>query len=182
MAENNNNEKRINSDNKNGNEYIIFQLLTGHKLLNIKKTKILSKDNYDSLIKIINEANLKELISFLNYFNKIGIPILKILINGFIEFDNDKYQESIILEIIEKCINLYFNKDIFYFVYKKLSKYFRRHDKLKDIKSIQKFGKLFTIWKLLYNLENLTPIFRHNDIPSITFFFFLSQKNNNLKI
>ena len=182
MAENNNNEKRINSDNKNVNEYIIFQLLTGHKLLNIKKTKIKSKDNYDSLIKIINEANLKEPISFLNYFNKIGIPILKILINGFIEFDNDKSQESIILEIIEKCINLYFNKDIFFFVYKKLSKYFRRHDKLKDIKSIQKFGKLFTIWKLLYNLENLTPIFRHNDIPSITFFSNLSQKNNNLKI
>ena len=71
---------------------------------------------------------------------------------------------------------------VFYFIYKKLSKYFRRHDILKDIKSIQKFGKLFAIWKLLYNLENPSSIFSHNDIPSITFFSNLSQKIKILKL
>ena len=166
----NNNEMEINFDDKKGNEYIILRIITEHKLFNIKRTKFISKDNYDSLIKIINKTKKKEFNVFLNYFNKIGIPILKILINGFIEFDNDKNQERIILGIIEKCINLYFNKDIFYYIYKKLAKYFRRHDKLKDIKSILKFEKLFIIWKLLYNLENLSPIYQQNDIPSITFF------------
>jgi len=178
----NNNEMEINFNDKNGKEYIILRIITEHKLFNIKRTKFISKDNYDSLIKIINETKKKEFNVFLNYFNKIGIPILKILINGFIEFDNDKSQERIILGIIEKCINLYFNKDIFYYLYKKLAKYFRRHDKLKDIKSILKFEKLFIIWKLLYNLENLSPIYQQNDIPSITFFPNLSQKNKNLKI
>ena len=110
----NNNEMEINFDDKKGNEYIILRIITEHKLFNIKRTKFISKDNYDSLIKIINKTKKKEFNVFLNYFNKIGIPILKILINDFIEFDNDKSQERIILGIIEKCINLYFNKDIFY--------------------------------------------------------------------
>jgi len=174
-------EKR-NSDEKNEDEYKLFQLIAEPSLLNEKKTKIISKDNYDSLIKIINETKLEGLINFLNYLNKIGIPILKILVNGFIEFDLDKNQETIVFGIIEKCINLYFNKNIFYFIYKKLSKYFRRHDKLKDIKSIQKFERVFTIWKMLYNLESLSPICQENDIPSITFFSNLNQKNKNLKL
>ena len=151
IAENNIIEKR-NSDEKNEDEYKLFQMITDQSLFNAKRTKIISKDNYDSLIKIINGTKLKEFIYFLNYLNKVGIPILKVLVNGFIEFDNDKNQDEIILEIIAKCINLYFNKNIFYFVYKKLSKFFRRHDKLKDIKSIQRFEKLFTIWKILYTI------------------------------
>ena len=181
IAENNIIEKR-NSDEKNEDEYKLFQMITDQSLFNAKRTKIISKDNYNSLIKIINGTKLKEFIYFLNYLNKVGIPILKVLVNGFIEFDNDKNQDEIILEIIAKCINLYFNKNIFYFVYKKLSKFFRRHDKLKDIKSIQRFEKLFTIWKILYNLENLSPICPHNNTPSITFFSNLNQKNKNLKI
>ena len=181
IAENNIFEKR-NSDEKNEDEYKLFQMITDQSLFNAKRTKIISKDNFDSLIKIINGTKLKEFIYFLNYLNKVGIPILKVLVNGFIEFDNDKNQDEIILEIIAKCINLYFNKNIFYFVYKKLSKFFRRHDKLKDIKSIQRFEKLFTIWKILYNLENLSPICPHNNTPSITFFSNLNQKNKNLKI
>jgi hypothetical protein len=181
IDENNIHEKK-NSDEKNEDEYKLFQIITEQSLFNEKRTKIISKDNYDSLIKIIYETKPKEFIYFLNYLNKIGIPILKVLVNGFIEFDNDKNQDEIILEIIAKCINLYFNKNIFYFVYKKLSKFFRRHDKLKDIKSIQRFEKLFTIWKILYNLENLSPICQHNNTPSITFFSNLNQNNKNLKI
>jgi len=181
IAENHSNEKK-NSDEKNEDEYKLFLMITDQSLFNEKRTKIISKENYDSLIKIINETKTKEFIYFLNYLNKVGIPILKVLVNGFIEFDIDKDQEEIILQIIAKCINLYFNKNIFYFVYKKLSKYFRRHAKLKDIKSIKKFEKLFTIWKILYNLENLSPICQHNNTPSITFFSNLNQKNKNLKI
>ena len=95
IAENNIIEKR-NADEKNEDEYRFFRMITEKSLFNEKRTKIISKDNYDSLIKIINEENPIEFIYFLNYLNKVGIQILKVLINGFIEFDNGKNQEKII--------------------------------------------------------------------------------------
>ena len=165
------------------NENLIFQIITNSSLFNKKRTKIISKDNYDSLITILKETKGKEFIPFLNYLNKIDIPIFKILVNGFIEFTfDDKNQEIKILEIIAKCINVYFNKNLFYFIYKKLSKFFRRHEIFKDIKSIQKFEKVFAIWKLLYNLENLTTIEQSNETSYIIFFSNLKKKNQSIKI
>ena len=175
-------ERSVISMDMKENENFIFQIITNPSLFNKKRTKIISKDNYFSLIAILKEAIEKELCPFLNYLSKIDISIFKILVNGFIEFDFDDKNKEIILEIIAKCINICFNKNLFYFIYKKLSKFFRRHEKFKDINSIQKFEKVFAIWKLLYNLENLTPIDQNNETTSIIFFPNLKKKNQNIKI
>ena len=65
IAENHSNEKK-NSDEKNEDEYKLFLMITDQSLFNEKRTKIISKENYDSLIKIINETKTKEFIYFLN--------------------------------------------------------------------------------------------------------------------
>ena len=61
---------------------------------------------YKNLIKKIR--NEKVLINFLDYFNQINIQILKVLINGYIEFDinEDEIIEKTILKIISKINNL----------------------------------------------------------------------------
>jgi len=82
--------------------------------------------------------------------SKVDIAFLKILVNRFIEFDfDDKNQEIKIIEIITKYININFNKNLFFYIYRKLSKFFRINENFKDIKYIQKFEKVFEIWKLL---------------------------------
>ena len=189
-----NNDKPNEIINNNFDENILLL-----KLVNLdsnifkRKTKCKSIHYYESLIKLINKMNDNDLKQILNYLNKVNIPLLKILVNGFIEFDfDDENKKAIILKIILKCINICFNKNIFYFIYKKLSKHFRRHDKLKDIKSLQKFEKIFKIWKLLYNLENTSSAegSKQSNNSSIVFFqnkytvFKIKKeeinKNNNL--
>ena len=157
-------------DNFDENNFLIKLLDLDSKFFN-RRTKCSSINYYESIVKLFNKMNDEELKQFLNYLNKVNIPLLKILVNGFIDFDFNDEKKDIILKLISKFINICFNKNIFYFIYKKLSKHFRRHDKLKDIKSVQKFEKLFKIWKLLYNLDNISSckqsytssiIFYHN--------------------
>ena len=95
---------------------------------------------------------------------------------GYIKFDIDNEKE--ILEIISKGINICFNKNIFSFVYRKLSKIFRRHYLIKDIKSIKKFEKLFNVWKLLYNTSK--PIY-DIDLINTSYFIFFQNLNDNKK-
>ena len=72
---------------------------------------------------------------------------------------------------------------MFYFIYKKLSKLYRRHNDIKTIKSITQFEKLFKIWKLLYNIEELSlPNIKENNNKLITFYIGLNKKNNNIDI
>ena len=168
FKDNNEKQNEIINDNFDENNFL-------KKLLNLdsnifKRTKCTSINSYECIIKLINKMNDEDLKQFLNYLNKVDIPLLKLLVNGYIEFDfKDENKKVSILRIILKCINICFNKNIFYYVYKKLSKHFRRHDKLKDIKSIQKFEKLFQIWKLLYNFENISSIEQSNNL-SIVFY------------
>ena len=163
---NNNNLNLSKDNNEKSNEIIDNNFDENNLLIQLVKldsdvfngrTKCTSINYYESIIKLINKMNEDGLKQLLNYLNKVDIILLKILVNGFIEFDfNDENKNDLILKIILRCINLCFNKNIFYFIYKKLSKHFRRHDKFKDIKSIQEFQKLFRIWKLLYNFENIS--------------------------
>ena len=168
FKDNNEKQNEIINDNFDENNFL-------KKLLNLdsnifKRTKCTSINSYEYIIKLINKMNDEDLKQFLNYLNKVDIPLLKLLVNGYIEFDfKDENKKVSILRIILKCINICFNKNIFYFIYKKLSKHFRRHDKLKDIKSIIKFEKLFQIWKLLYNFENISSIEQSNNL-SIVFY------------
>ena len=164
-------------------ESILFKILTNQNIFNTKKTKIILKENYEYILKLINRTKEDELISFLNYLNKVNIPILKILINSFIEFDLEEDNIKKILNIISKVIVIFYNRNIFHFIYKKLSKYFRRHDKLSDIQTIKKFEKLFQVWKLLYNLDILSSPYQNVENTSITFFSDLNNNDNiNIKI
>ena len=150
-------ENKINN-NKNSNNYekeelnCLINIIENKNTLNKNKTKLLNKENYLYLIKIINKTSGQEFINFLSFFNKINIHIHKIIINGYIKYDVTGHENNI-LDIISKTIDIYYNKDIFYFIYKKLSKIYRRHDLIKDFNFIKKINKLFTLWKMLYNFS-----------------------------
>ena len=172
LKENNNiiNQKDEEKDEKN-----LLNILTNENLFNDRKTKIIFKKEYECLIEIFKNANQNEFINMFNYLNEINIPIIKILIVGFIEFEIEK--ENIILEIISKGINLCFNINIFIYIYKKLSKQFRRHYLINDSQSIKKFEKLFQIWKLLYSTSK--PIYDVDlNNSSLSFIFFPNLEEN----
>ena len=160
----------------------LLYILNDKNALNNKKTKILNKENFTSLIKLIFKGNNQELINFLSYFIKMNIPIEKIIINGYINFDIENY-EKIILEIIEKIVNIFFSKDLLYFIYKKFSKIYRRHDLIKDLfpSYINKLNKLISVWKFLYypqkdfNVQNLKN-------PNFIFLPNLKEENKSIEI
>ena len=162
----------------------LLNILTSNiKIFNDKKTKFQNKNDYEFIIRIFKNMDKNEFIHFFRYFNQINIPILKLLINGYIEFDFDQETNgNAILEIISKGIKINFNKNLFYFIYKKLSKNFRRHNLLKDIQAIKKFGKLFTIWKLLYNIENPIDNFDLNNLSSLIKFQNLKEEKKFIEL
>ena len=172
-------ENKINNEGIPNNEKI-EELKILASILNIKekKVKTLNKENYLFLIKILINANEQELINLLSFFNKTNLIIHKILINGYIEYDLTEYDNSL-LNIISKIIDIYFNKKLFYFIYKKLSYIFRRHDLIQDVKYISKINKIINVWKMLYNPSGqiMYPIFNKSN------FIFLPDfsTNNNIK-
>ena len=177
------NNNIIEENEINDNEKILLDILSNANKYNNKKSKIKSQKDYKILIKTFSNINQNGFINTFKYFNSINIPILKVIISGFIEFQiDDEINEQNILEIISKCINICFNKNLFYFVYKKLSKYFRRHKQIKDIDSIKKFKKLFKVWKLLYDISN--PKLSTDLINSSSFLLFsnLEESKNYINI
>ena len=152
----------------------VIQLLISYYTLDIKKTKIRKKDDFISLINIISKLENEEFILFTNYLDMKEISIYKLIINGFIDFDiQDKAQEKKIIQIISKIIYILYSKSIFYFIYKKLSKFFRLHTKkICDLIAIRKFEKIFNIWKILYDTKILFENYHY--ISAISFF-----PNNN---
>ena len=151
-------------------------------IFNKKKTKIILQKDYEFIIKIINKLKENEFELFFRYLHDIKIPMLKIIINGFIEFNfNDENKEKNIINIISRVTSLCLNKNMFYFIYKKLSKYYRKRYELDSIDSIKKFEKIFKVWKILYNPLNLKSFYENNN----SFIPFLSKpnkENNNITI
>ena len=157
---------------------LLFDIIFFQKIFNKKKTKIISQTDYEFIIKIINKLKDKEFELFFRYLYDIKISIFEIIVNGFIEFSfNDENNENNILNIISKVISLFFNKTFFYFIYKKLSKYFRKHYKIDNIDSIKKFRKIFNVWKLLYNPSKIKSFYEYNN----AFMTFFSKSNNDRK-
>jgi len=103
----------------------LFDIIFLQKVFNAKKTKINLQTDYEFIIHIINKLKENEFELFFIYLNEIKISIFKIIVNGFIEFTfNDENKEKNILDIISRMISLFYNKNFFYFIYKKLSKFF----------------------------------------------------------
>ena len=131
-------------------------ILKEKNYLNEKKTKINLSQNYEYFLKEIKDFSDEELDYMLESFKtKKIIPVLKVLINGFIDFDLNEEKQEIIIKVISRIINIKYKheKIVFIMIYKKLSKQFRRHSNIKEIKSIQKFDKLFKVWKILYDIQ-----------------------------
>jgi len=135
-------EYQIDEFTQETSENKFLNILTDRNKLNNKRTKLKEVEDYKYLYDIIKDLSGEEFINFFRYLSALNYPILEILINGYIEFIDDSVYKEIILGIISKAIYIYFDRSIFYFIYKKLSKYYRRNQLLKDIKSINKFEKL----------------------------------------
>ena len=176
-------KNEINSNNNDIEDLKnLFSILNDKNELNEKKTKILKKEKYISLIKLIIKGNKQQFFNFLNYFNGMNIPIEKIIINGFINFDLDNYEKNI-LEIIEEITDIFFSKNLIYFVYKKFSKIYRRHDliNLSFPSFIKKFSKLISIWKFLYNPQKEVNI-QNLENPNFIFLSDLKEDNKSIEI
>ena len=120
-----------------------------------KEKKIsISKENYELILNFINKANNDNLILFFDYLNDFNMPVLQVLIDGYIKIDFDKDKNKLILQHLERLFKIYFNKKIFKLVYKQLSKLFRKNYLLKELNTIKKFEKIMNVWKLLYNIDN----------------------------
>ena len=160
----------------------LFDIIFYQTIFNKKKTKIKSQNDYEFIIKIINKLKEKEFELFFRYLHDINISIFKIVVNGFIEFNfNDEKKEKNILNIISRVTSLCLNKNMFFFIYKKLSKYYRKRYKIDSIDSIKKFEKIFKVWKELYNPLNLKSFYEKNN-SFIAFFPKPNKKNKNIII
>ena len=161
-------------------EKIENKILNNEDFLNKKKSKIKSEENYEDFLKDIKEFSDERLNNMLDIFKNKGIiPVLKVLINGFIDFNFNEEVQKNIIKVISRIINIKYknNKMLFIMIYKKLSKIFRKHSNIKDISSINKFEKLFTVWKLLYNIQNITIKQQNNDENLNN----KNKKNNTIK-
>jgi len=160
----------------------LSDIIFNQKIFNEKKTKINLQKDYEFIIQIINKLKEKEFELFFRYLHYIKIPIFKMIVNGFIEFNiNDENKEKNIINIISKVTSLCLNKNMFYFIYKKLSKYYRKRYKIDTIDSIKKFDKIFKVWKALYNQLNSKSFYvNHNYF--IAFFPEPNKENQNIII
>ena len=174
-------EYQIDEFTQETSEDILLNILTDSNKLNNKRTKLKEVEDYKYLYNIIRELSREEFVNFFRYLSALNYPILEILINGYLEFSDNSISEKIILKIISDTIYIYFDRNIFYFVYKKLSKYFRRNQILKDIKSIEKFEKIINIWKLLYNTSSELNLKDWND-SSFLFFPKLYEEKKYIEI
>ena len=142
-----------------------------HKeLYNEKGTKLKNIENYISLISIIEEyIKIKEEHIVL-FFKKIKVNIMKVIINGFLTFDcKENYA---LIPIIKNLIPFFYNKNLFYFIYNKLSKIYRKFSFYENKELLfSKFSKLLDIWELLY--KNYTSEFNLSFISLIRNNFFV---------
>ena len=132
----------------------LLYYFSNKEIYNQKYTKLKDKEDYITLINIINEF-LKEKKDFIFlYFKKIDIDIIKLIFNGYIFFDISS-QNDLILTTIKNLLPLFFSKEIFYLIYNKFSKIFRTFNLVvnKEI-YLEKFCKTFVLWKIIYNIDN----------------------------
>jgi len=149
-------EKKIAKSLKNVKEEKILSIIKEYfeNKDSKEKKKSISKENYEVIIDFIKYTPKEALIPFIDYLNEVYLPILQVLIEGYLKIDFEEDENKEILEQLRNLFGYFFSKSLFKCVYKQLSKIFRKNSQLKDINTIQKFEKIFVIWKLLYNIEN----------------------------
>ena len=149
-------EKKIAKSLKNVNEEKILSIIKEYSENkdSKEKKKSISKENYELIIQFIKKKDKAYLIQFIDFLNDLHLLFLQVLIEGYFKIDFKEDENKEVLEQLGKIFGYFFSKSLFKYVYKQLSKIFRKNSQLKDINTIQKFEKIFVIWKLLYNIEN----------------------------
>ena len=140
-----------NNELKDDNLYYYFFC---KEIYNEKGTKLLDNEKYIKLMTILNKYLKEEKYFIFLYFKKRNIDLIKIVINGYITSDiKDSNQKEILLKTIKDIICIFFTKNLFYIVYNKLSKIFRRFNSIEDKEMLfNKFSKIFDIWNLLFDI------------------------------
>ena len=178
--EENKKKEKINDEDEN---FLYNFIIDKNKdIFDEKKTKIKLKACFIFLIKYINKLNDEEFFPFFHYLDNIGISILKVLINRYIEHEIDEEQEVDLYKIINKLISFNMNKNTFDFIYKKLSHLYRKHETIKTSVFIRRFEKLFKIWKSFYSVENSCVNFKNNNNSNFVFFNKLNKRSKNIVI
>ena len=146
------------TEEKEIEEEIMYKYCNKEKYFNKKGTKILKEEDFINITSILYEyIKIDDYIFLL--LEKMNIYLIKVLINGYINFNlKSEEQKNKVLSIIRKIIHLMLNRDYVFFIYNKLSKIFRlnlrnEEDKEKIKLSFEKFCKIFEIWKMLFNYE-----------------------------
>ena len=130
------------------------------EIYNEKGTKLNNKENFISLIKLINDY-IKEKNDFIFlYFKKLDIDIMKVIFNGYISYDiSDIISKEVLINTIKNIIPLFFSKNLFYLIYNKLSKIFRKFNLIEDKEILfNNFCKIFDLWKLLYDVNDRNKV------------------------
>ena len=174
-------EKGKNKIQEQKDENLYYYFYT-KDIYNEKSTKLKNKEKFITLINIINEY-IKEGNDFIFlFFKKINIDLIKVIFNGYINFDiSDNEQKEFLLGSIKNFISLFLPKNLFSLVYNKLSKIFRRFNLIDDKEILfDKFRKTFDLWKLLYNINNPKKL-KENYLALLgnKFLVLLNSKNIN---
>ena len=152
----NNDEELKSLNEKNNTNSLFYYFINKEEIYNKKGTKPINKNNFMNLVNILKEYINQNEDYILYYFTKIKVDILKVIINGYIYFKLEEKEKNEIYNFIIIIIPFFFDKKIFYYIYKKLSKIFRTFTFSENKKLLlEQFNKIFDIWKLLYKVENL---------------------------
>ena len=95
----------------------LFYFFSNRDIYNEKGTKLNNKEDYLTLMNLLNEY-IKESNDFIFfYFKKINIDLLKVAINGYITSDiENAEQNEFLLKIIKDLVLLFFQK-IYFILY-----------------------------------------------------------------
>ena len=138
---------------------MMYKYCNKENYFNTKGAKILKEEDFINIISILYEyVKIDDYIFLL--FEKMNIYLIKIIINGFIDFNiKNEEQKNKVFSIIHKIIPLILKRDYILFIYNKLSKIFRlelrNKPDSKNLKlSFNKFRNIFYIWKIIFNYED----------------------------
>ena len=155
----NNNDILIPFIQKNNSKSLFFYFYNKEKIFNEKGTKLEKKDNLLDLIYILNQYIKRNDDFIFIFFKKINVDILKVIINAYIIFELNEKDKKEIYIFIKKFISFFFDKNIVNFIYKKLSKIFRKFSLFKDKKILyEQFSNILDIWKLLYKIKDISKV------------------------
>ena len=144
---------------KDDNNSLCFYFDNKEKIYNERRTKLLNKEHYLCLIHILDEFLITNNEYIFLFFKKINVDLFKVIINGYINFELNEQEKNDVYIFITNILPFYLEKRIFFFIYNKLSKIFRKFHLSKNKKELyDKFIKVLDVWKLLYKVENVSKV------------------------